>query len=128
MANWIIREAHNSNREKTHVAVCAIRWFLERYALDGDWDETRTFTLNLSDYATMKCYGELSEWRTDNTHDDYTMSIAVDQSLRDFIATIMHEMIHIKQWELDDWEDDGEKEAELLQYELTDEYWKSGRL
>ena len=56
------------------------------------------------------------------------MSIAVDQSLRDFIATIMHEMIHIKQWELDDWEDDGEKEAELLQYELTDEYWKSGRL
>ena len=128
MANWIIRETHNSNRDKTHVAVCAIRWFLERYELDRDWEDIRTFRLNISDSETLDCWGELGEARADSIEDDYTMSVAVDQSLRNFIATIMHEMIHVLQWERDDWESDGEEEAENLEYQLTDEYWKSDRL
>ena len=82
MANWIIRETHNSNRDKTHVAVCAIRWFLERYELDRDWGDTRTFRLNISDSETLDCWGELGEARADSIEDDYTMSVAVDQSYK----------------------------------------------
>ena len=52
--------------------------------------------------------------------------MATDQYLRDFVATLMHELVHVLQWERDEWEDDGEKEAEDKQYELADEFWKEG--
>jgi hypothetical protein len=38
----------------------------------------------------------------------------------------MHELVHVWQWEREDWEDDGEQEAEDKQYELADEFWKEG--
>ena len=54
------------------------------------------------------------------------ISVATDQNFRDFVATLMHELVHVQQWELDKWEGDGEKEAESRQYELADEFWKEG--
>jgi hypothetical protein len=50
----------------------------------------------------------------------------LDKYLRDFLATLMHELVHVLQWERGEWEDDGEKEAEDKQYELADEFWKEG--
>ncbi len=44
----------------------------------------------------------------------------------DFLATLMHEMVQVHQWERDEWEGDGKKEAEQKQYKLADEFWKEG--
>ena len=38
--------------------------------------------------------------------------------------TIIHEMIHIKQYVRNKWSGDGEKEAWNTQERLTDELWK----
>ena len=56
----------------------------------------------------------------------YEIEVYGSQPLRDFIATIMHEMIHVKQWETGTWDNDGEEEAEFYQYILADKFWKSG--
>lgn len=68
-----------------------------------------------------------SSWTQKGEH-HYGVSVCVDQGLRDFVATVVHEMIHINQWETDEWEGDGEAEAENLQFTITDELWKDGVL
>ena len=52
--------------------------------------------------------------------------IAKDQGLRDFIATVVHEMVHIRQWENKKWAGTGEAEANRLQYKLADKVWDDG--
>jgi len=42
--------------------------------------------------------------------------------------TIVHEMIHVKQYVRNEWTGDGEQEAEKLEDELTDELWKENIL
>ena len=70
----------------------------------------------------LECWGE--SYKQDLAKNNYVISVATDQNLRDFVATLMHELVHVHQWERDEWEDDGEKEAEDKQYELADEFWK----
>ena len=65
------------------------------------------------------CCGE--SWQ--KTANKYGMRIRTKQSLRDIVATICHEMVHVQQWTNDKWQGDGEKEAEAKQYNLADEYW-----
>ena len=52
--------------------------------------------------------------------------VAVDptQSLRDFVMTVVHEMVHVKQYVNNKWWGDGEEEAWALQELLTDRLWK----
>ena len=52
-----------------------------------------------------------------NKKNNYVIDLATDQFLRDFLATLMHELVHVHQWERDEWEGDGEKEAENKQYD-----------
>lgn len=54
----------------------------------------------------------------------YDITLASDQSFRDIVATIVHEMVHVNQWVTGEWEEDGEKEAERLQYKYADMFWK----
>ena len=64
-----------------------------------------------------------------DTH--YMIRINPTMSIRDTVATTIHEMIHVKQWispshAQDD--SDGEEEAENYQYKLTDILWGLGLL
>jgi len=62
-----------------------------------------------------------------DTH--YVIIINPDMSIRDTIATMIHEMTHVKQWIFPphaSGKDNGEDEAESVQYELTDLLWKLG--
>tara|TARA_Y100000401_G_scaffold117519_1_gene126810 strand:- start:2582 stop:2920 length:339 start_codon:yes stop_codon:yes gene_type:complete len=56
----------------------------------------------------------------------YDMTICIDQNTRNFIATVCHEMVHIKQWHRGKWRGDGEREASRMQYRLADRVWKLG--
>ena len=58
----------------------------------------------------------------------YIITISDDQGLRDFVMTVIHEMIHVKQYVRNKWVGDGEAEAERLQELLTDELWKENIL
>jgi hypothetical protein len=105
--------------EYRQIVEVATDWFLDRYNIQNP--ETK-IKVNLVSYNSLKCWGE--SYKQDENY--FVVSVATDQYLRDFLATLMHELIHVLQWERGEWEDDGEKEAEDKQYELTDEFWKEG--
>jgi len=101
------------------VVEVATDWFLDKYHMQNP---DKTIKIDLTDYKMLNCWGE--SYKQDE--DFYVISVATDQYLRDFVATLMHELVHVWQWERGEWEDDGEREAEDKQYELTDEFWKEG--
>ena len=111
--------------------VDAIRWFLNRYNMQRNDHyhnfENRGITTNARQYKDIDCYGQCYEW--DHSDDvDYVIDIAIDQPIRDMLATVFHECVHLWQWERGTWKGEGEREAEELQYELADEYWKCGNV
>ena len=106
------------------VSESAVQWFFTKFDLH---DPSYLITLNLTKYDNLKCWGE--SFQVDDLalkRREYVISVATDQKFRDFIATLMHELVHVHQWELNKWEGDGEKEAEQKQYELADEFWREG--
>ena len=126
--NYIIHDPTFCTEEKRLLLVNAVRWFLYRYNMQltefkGDFERVH-IRVNAWDYKHLKCYGRCYEW--DGEEIDYVIDIAIDQSIRDTLATIFHECVHLWQWERGDWKGEGEREAASLQYELADEYWKSG--
>ena len=127
MANWdITHGVYNISNKTNHreLVNSVVHWFLGRYAMNRkSVDQNRILNVNLKTYKTMKCWGECSEGEDGI---DYNIDIATDQSLRDFIATLMHEMVHVLQWERGSWKGEGEREATQLQYELADDFWKCG--
>ena len=100
------------------IANKAVVWCRNYFGISEDV----TIHLRLDIYKEIDCWG-VSEQTDDKM---YSMTISTDQSLRDFIATIVHEMVHVKQWESDEWDGDGEAEAAHLQYRVTDHMWKEG--
>ena len=80
-------------------------------------------TCKLNIYDDMDCWGFCEEDEC-----KYRIVVSTNQSLRDFVATIVHEMVHVMQWETDTWDGDGEAEASHLQYSVTDKLWSEGVL
>jgi len=129
MANWDISHGHyNIDKQMQHrdLVNSVVHWFLGRYAMNRkSADQHRILHVNLKTYKAMKCWGECSEGEDGI---DYNIDIATDQSLRDFIATLMHELVHVLQWERGSWKGEGEREATELQYELADDFWRCGHV
>ena len=73
-------------------------------------------------HKQIQCCGQ--SYEHDWLMNTYVIEVSIDQSLRDFIATVVHEMVHVKQWMRQRWWRDGEREAERLQYKLADKIWK----
>ena len=131
--NYIINDTNHDIRWP-HMITDAIRWFLNRYNMqlhefEGEY-ENIYITINARQYKDMKCYGQCYEKNSvdPNSDIDYVIDIAIDQSIRDLLATVFHECVHLWQWERGHWKGEGEREANELQYELADEYWKCGNV
>ena len=121
----------NEQSEMMHDAVC---WFLARFNMQyngGSWCKRGPsigITVNAKTYKQMGCYGLCYEWDVEGSNVDYVIDVAIDQSVRDMLATVFHECVHLWQWERGTWKGEGEHEAEQLQYELADEYWRCGNV
>jgi|TARA_R100000315_G_C5202408_1_gene119216 hypothetical protein len=82
-------------------------------------------------YVIFSLNEELDCWATceedpDTAFSSYRIEVHPKQDLRDFVASLVHEMVHVKQFVTDKWEGDGEEEALNLQYKITDKIWKEG--
>ena len=111
-------DVHGGKKHHKDIAQKAIEWSVDFFNLT---DKIR-ISLNLvKDRKVFDCWGECDEGK--NKH-EYNIKVVYNQSLRDFIATITHEMVHVKQWETGEWDGDGEKEAEMLQYVMADNFWR----
>tara|TARA_Y100000310_G_scaffold67346_1_gene62662 strand:+ start:486 stop:830 length:345 start_codon:yes stop_codon:yes gene_type:complete len=99
------------------IALETAEWCIDHFRLG---DVAINFRL---DEKYKDCWGYCVEG---NKEHSYNIKIVTDQILRDFVATIVHEMIHVNQWETGKWKGEGEREANKLQYKLTDKLWKEG--
>ena len=90
-----------------------------------EFDLLPSIGINFSLNEELDCWASCEE---DNTtiFPSYIIEVYPKQNLRDFVASLVHEMIHVKQFATNDWKDDGEEEALNLQYEITDKIWKEG--
>ncbi len=94
-----------------------VAWFFEMQNMEGV-----TVEVELKD--NMNCWGDSQEVTDDDWNTYYDIRVCTNQPLRDVVATLMHELVHVQQWVENEWEGDGEKEAESRQYDLADAYWK----
>tara|TARA_R100000664_G_C2737125_1_gene126347 strand:+ start:269 stop:622 length:354 start_codon:yes stop_codon:yes gene_type:complete len=93
------------------------------WCIDNIVKHDTDINLELCKYRTYNCWGTCVEGEEDN---EFNLTISTDQCVRDFVATITHEMIHVKQYVTGKWRGDGEAECERLQYKLADKIWKEG--
>ncbi len=128
MPNYIIDIVNKQGQQvhtnpKEHLTIDAMRWFFSRYGMQKKHlAQDKSVRVTLVEYRDIKCWGECFEGKDY----DYEINLATDQCLRDYLATLMHEMVHLRQWERYRWSGDGEKEAEELQYKLADDFWTCG--
>jgi uncharacterized protein YjaZ len=94
-----------------------IEWFVKKYNLECK------VKVKIVLSEKMDCWGATEEGKKRN---EYLIWVAKDQSLREFIATVVHEMVHVKQYERKKWSGTGEAEANRLQYKLADRMWVDG--
>ena len=114
-------------KQQREIAEKVIRWCFEnkvviRHGIDID--------LKICKYVTHQCWGTCIEHGTDNWPlvTWFNITVANDQTIRDFVATLIHELIHVNQYITGEWEGDGEKECEEKQFVIADEIWENGVL
>ena len=92
-----------------------IRWC----ASEMNLEDVKISVSLFDDYDDKKCWGDCEQV----SETEYNIRACTDQDIRDFVATITHEMVHVEQWVKNEWSGDGEKEAEKRQYKLADKYY-----
>jgi hypothetical protein len=135
--NYIVNGPVNAPSEEIgNLIYDAVNWFLAKYNMQDVGNrfggrhhtETVRITVNASTMKDLDCYGQCYEWDGDITKCNYVIDVACDQGLRDLLATVFHECVHLWQWERNHWKGYGEREANELEYQLADEYWRSGNV
>jgi hypothetical protein len=97
-------------------AYAVYKWCLPRLGIT-DYDHLVTIYLR-------KIYqGDHHGYCQDLGKKHYKIVVAVNQPLRQWVMTLVHELIHFKQYKEGCWTGDGEEEAWSLQEQLTDELW-----
>tara|TARA_R100000008_G_C3476081_1_gene111437 strand:+ start:194 stop:538 length:345 start_codon:yes stop_codon:yes gene_type:complete len=104
-------------QHERRIAQTTIDWAISNLSL-----QDHTFSLRLVIQALDDCYGECIHKKPNA----FTIRLNTNMTIRDFVSTLIHEMIHVRQYLEDTWTHDGERECGELEMFLTDELWKSG--
>ena len=106
-------------QHERHMTRSVIIWCMDHFNLD-----VHTTKIDVTLEVMTDCNGTC----VDNDEGGYDITISINQTLRDFVATIVHEMVHLKQYVTGEWQGNGEKECDELQYVLADKIWNEGIL
>jgi len=112
---------HSASMHEKTVARKTIKWCINRLGLA----RIRKLNIRMDIKALKDCWGSCEEG---NKNRSYIITVDSSQSIRNYVMTIIHEMIHVKQYVRNEWTGDGEKEAEKLEEKLADELWKENIL
>jgi len=104
-------------KQQKEITTKVINWCCDYF----DLNEVVRVSVLLRPYED--CWGYCVEGNSEHA---YHITIAHNQSVRDFVATIVHEMIHVKQWGTGKRHGDGEEECDKRQYNIADKIWKGG--
>jgi len=114
MKNVTIRGGKSHEREYVEKSVA---WCMRRLGLNT------LHTLKVA--VVIKPLDDCCGWckPVGDSNRAFQIVVANNQSLRNFVMTVVHEMIHVKQYARNEWLIDGEPEAWGSQEILTDELW-----
>tara|TARA_Y100000034_G_C6860271_1_gene391435 strand:+ start:175 stop:534 length:360 start_codon:yes stop_codon:yes gene_type:complete len=105
------------------IAEKTVSWCVQKLGLS----RIRTLEIRvLIEPVPDDCYGYCENTEGDNR--SFKIAITNKQNLRYFVMTLVHEMIHVKQYVRNKYDGDGEEEAWELQEAMTDEIWKENIL
>ena len=107
--------------ELSSIAEKVVHWCINYFNIN----DVERINITLHRDKDLDCWGSCDEGEEEKTYD---IHVYCCQPLRDFVATIVHEMVHVMQWETNKWDGDGESEAEHFQYKLTDQLWEQNTL
>ncbi len=107
-------KATGGSRKEQIRAKKAIIWSLEELKLS----RLKTLQILLKIEELEDCHGYCEQ--IDNR--EFNIGVDNSQDIKNFIMTVMHEMVHVKQYVRNKWDGDGEKEAWGLQEELTEKF------
>ena len=99
------------------IADKTVLWCIKRLGLG----KLRTLHICVDIKRLHDCAGYCEDTHTPRL---FMIAVATNQSLRDFVMTVIHEMVHVRQYVRNKWVGDGEEEAWSLQEQLVDEIWK----
>lgn len=111
----IVVKITGGKKHERRIVDKVIVWCFKHYKIKTN------INVRIGKFKDYDCWGTCSE---EDEKDKYIITIANDQNIRDFVATVVHEMIHIKQFVTGKCRGDGENECDRLQYKLTDKLWK----
>jgi len=114
------------SRNDQRIAFDVVSWFMENKMEDnGEIVGGIDINVEICTYDKYKCYGSCDITEDIWTPTSFEITVDKDQEIRDYVATIMHEMIHARQWVRNFTSNaGGEQEAEKYQYQYTDEFMK----
>ncbi len=115
-------KVNGGKQDEQAIVLKTVNWCFDT----GVVSKTPDINIEICKYNTYNCFGTCVEWDDDMTSFDIT--VANDQTIRDFVATLIHELIHVNQYITNIWKGDGEKECDDRQYPLTDKLWNEGIL
>lgn len=107
---WTIR-AHGRDRSEV---IRACRWFLNRSGMKG---RKRRVTIRVVPWSRIRCYGTAEQVSSR----EYECFLASEKR-EVMISTLLHEMVHVEQWERGTWQGGGEREALRREKELMLQY------
>ena len=76
--------------ELKKLAKDVIRWC----ASEMNLEDVKISVSLFDDYDDKKCWGDCEQV----SETEYNIRACTDQDIRDFVATITHEMVHVEQW------------------------------
>ena len=88
------------------------------------WDLYSRVNIHIVEKSDIQCKGCCRR----DSENEFSIWVARDQTIRDFVATVAHEMVHVRQWTRNHWHGDGEAEADEIQFMIADLMWESGKI
>tara|TARA_Y100000034_G_C6691405_1_gene304459 strand:- start:215 stop:559 length:345 start_codon:yes stop_codon:yes gene_type:complete len=107
-------KATGGSRKEQIQAKKAILWSLKELKLS----RLKGLQISLKIGELEDCYGYCEQIE----NREFNIGVDNTQDIKNFIMTVMHEMVHVKQYVRNKWVGDGEGEAWGLQEELTEKY------
>ena len=118
-----IVEIHGGTFKQRWIATKVIDWCFENRIVNE-----KNLGINLSIVEGLNCWGSCEDGEPyKEKYIAFDIEISNEQSIRDFISTIMHEMVHVNQFATGVFDGDGEREAESREYELADRFLRETR-
>jgi hypothetical protein len=108
-------EIVGANKTERYISECCLKWCIAKFPLNRIKIKVR--------FANIK---SAHGWVEQEGKREFVITISKDyEYLSELTSTILHELIHVKQWVTKEYDGDGEDEADEKAREISNLLWKA---